>query len=275
MTLTALSSVSKRSPRKIRRERRYRVLHAAVVAKKLHLRTSSDGKYAGASASMIEPQLTGSSAIGIGHVNRGSRHMRRRSIWGLIAVTGAFAVTASATWALEEAKDEKDRLKACEASLCQLVSKKGATKGDFTCSLQKTWAKEKIVEGAKATQVSWSFGDARCKLDLRLSRADVLAALGPGQQTFQFPEHTINCEIERDKEVTPVSVKLAPKVVFKDGQATTVWINLGAVEGPSGVKAVVSTVAKIQDSVGLFQKAMIKAINAQLGEKCAKLAAGG
>lgn len=200
--------------------------------------------------------------------------MRRRSFWGISAVAAVLVATGGASLALDEGKDEKDRLKACEASLCQLVSKKGATTGDFTCSLQKTWAKEKIVEGARASQVSWSFGDARCKVDLKLPRAEVLAALGPGQQTLQFPEHTINCEIERDKEITPVAVKLSPKIAFKDGQAQTVWVNLGQVDGPSGVKAVVTTVAKIQDGIGLFHKVMIKAINEQIGNKCEKLAAG-
>ena len=197
-----------------------------------------------------------------------------RSVSGICAVTVALASMAGASLALEEDKGEKDRLKACEASLCQLVAQKGGTTGDFTCSLQKTWAKDKIVEGARATQVSWSFGDARCKVDLKLPRAEVLAALGPGQQTLQFPEHTINCEIERDKEVTPVTVKLAPKIAFKDGQAQTVWVNLGQVDGPSAVKAVVTTVAKIQDGIGLFHKVMIKAINDQIGSKCEKLAAG-
>ncbi len=145
--------------------------------------------------------------------------MGRRSFWGISAVAVAFVATAGASLALDEGKDEKDRLKACEASLCQLVAKKGGTTGDFTCSLQKTWAKDKIVEGARASQVSWSFGDARCKVDLKLPQAEVLAALGPGQQTLQFPEHTINCEIERDKEITPVTVKLSPKIAFKDGQS--------------------------------------------------------
>ena len=193
----------------------------------------------------------------------------------IVTVTGLLLLTAGTASALEEAKDEKDKLKACEARLCEMVKKKQPASGDFACSLQKTWAKEKIVEGAQAGSVSWSFGDARCIVDVKLPRADAIAALGSGPQTLQFPEHTVKCEIERDGAITPVTAKLAPKIEFKDGIAQKAWVNLKDVEGPTAIKGLVSTVATIQDGIGIFHKAMIKAINDQIGKKCDKIAAGG
>lgn len=200
---------------------------------------------------------------------------RSSRIVRIAAVIGVSVFASNSAFALEEGKDEKDRLKACEARLCEMVKKKQPATGDFACSLQKTWAKDKIAEGARAGSVSWSFGDARCNVEVKLPRADALAALGPGTQTLQFPEHAVKCEIERDGAITPVTAKLAPKIEFKDGVAQKAWVNLKDVDGPTAIKGLVSTVATIQDGIGIFHKAMIKAINEQIGKKCEKLAAGG
>jgi hypothetical protein len=200
-----------------------------------------------------------------------------RGSWAVVAAAGAFTLgicLAGAGAALVEGKDEKHRLKACEASLCQLVARKAPATGDFTCSLQKTWVKEKIEEGASAGRVSWGFGDARCKVDVKVPRAQMIDALKAADYTLQLPEHTVTCEIEREKELTPVRLRFAPKIIFKNGAAKTAWINLKDVDGPSTIKGLALTVAKLQDGVGLFHKNLIKAINDQIGSKCAKLAAG-
>ena len=43
----------------------------------------------------------------------------------MASIAAILAVAAGSAFALEEAKDEKDKLKACEASLCELVKKSG------------------------------------------------------------------------------------------------------------------------------------------------------
>lgn len=201
-----------------------------------------------------------------------------RSIAMLGAGLAVMAVLATGTGralALEEAKDEKDKLKACEVSLCSLVTKKAPSAGDFTCSLSKTWSKDKVKEGAAAGKVSWGFGDARCSVDMKLPRAGMVDALKNAESTLQFPEHTVTCLIEREKDVTHVNLKLAPKIVFKNGKAVTAWVNLKDVEGPSTMRGLALSVAKLEDGLGIFHKSLIKAINHQLLEKCPKVAAGG
>ena len=177
--------------------------------------------------------------------------------------------------AFEERKNEKEQLKTCEVSLCNLVTRKAPSEGDLSCPLSRTWAKDHIKEGSASGKVSWSFGDARCSVDLKVSRATVIDALKAPDAMFHLPEHVVAGEVEREHDVTPVKLKLAPKLHFKDGRVVGAWINLREVEGPSTMKGLAFTVAKLEDKVGIFHKALLKAINHQLLEKCPKVSAGG
>ena len=204
-------------------------------------------------------------------LDRGHRHFWR----GIAGIAGFSCVLGSAAWAFEEMKDEKDKLKACEVSLCSLVTKKAPADGDLACHLSKTWAKDKIKAGSASGKISWGFGDARCSVDLKLPRTAAIDSLKAGNTMLQFPEHVVTCEIEREKEVTLVKLKLAPKIAFKDGKAVTAWVNLKEVDGPTTMKGLAFTVAKLEDGVGVFHKSLIGAINHQLFDKCPKIAAGG
>jgi hypothetical protein len=200
-------------------------------------------------------------------------HSSGRRLW---LFAGATAVgLAMPAMALEEKKDEKEKLKACEARLCSVVTRKVPLSGDLTCALSKTWAKDKIKEGSAPSSVQWVFGDARCTLDLKIPNADIVAAMKNPEHTLQLPKHAVQCEVEREGEVTPIKLTLEPKVTFKAGKADKVWINMKEVEGPTAVKALATAAAALEDSVGLFQGPLIKAINKLLGEQCPKIAAGG
>ncbi len=182
----------------------------------------------------------------------------------------AFMIAPAA--ALEEQKDEKAKIKACEASLCSLVVKRTPKDGAFACKLTKTWAKSAIKKGSASGRISWGFGDARCSVELKLSRAQMIAALATPAATLQFPEHVVSCDIEREGSVSPVKLRLAPKVEFKNGKATKAWVNLKHVEGPTALKGLAFTVAKLEDGIGIFHKPLIKALNKQLHEKCPTVA---
>ena len=180
----------------------------------------------------------------------------------------------TATHAMEEKKNEKDQRKQCERSICELVVKKAPATGDVSCPLTKTWARKSIKDTSEARQVAWSFGDASCHVDLKLPRSLVVAALGEGEVKLELPLHTVKCEIEREKEVTPVLLTFGPKVLFKNGKAKRVWINLKSVDGPTVIKGLATTVAKLEDSVGVFQKDLLKLINTFVRERCPAVVAG-
>ena len=64
---------------------------------------------------------------------------------------------------------EKENLKKCELSICELVVKKQADGDNIACDLTKTWGAEELKKGASQGNITWNFGDARChtKIDMK------------------------------------------------------------------------------------------------------------
>ncbi len=189
--------------------------------------------------------------------------------WAAVAVLGV-----PPTHALEQQTNEKEVLKACERRLCDILVNKVATGDDLACPLAKTWAQEKIKSGVEKRRLSWAFGDARCSVDLSAKRDLILGAVTKPEHALELPPHQVKCEVERDSEVTPINITLAPKVTFKNGKAEKAWLNVTAIEGPAVVKGAIWTVAQIEDSVGLFHSEMISEINDLIEKKCPKTVAG-
>ncbi len=200
--------------------------------------------------------------------------MHFRSV-AIRTLTGAVVLLTSngAVFALEVPKGEKEALKKCEKSLCDLVVKKAPATGDFTCGISKTWAKSDLKEGSAAGRLSWGYGDARCTINLKLARAVIVAAVKDAKTTVQFPDHTVTCLIEGDKEPSNVTAILAPKAVFEGGRVKKIWVNLKKVEGPSMIKGLALTAAKLEDKLGIFHKPLVKAVNKLLGERCPRVVA--
>jgi hypothetical protein len=186
---------------------------------------------------------------------------------GLAAMAGALSVTPAAM-ALEEERGEKAAIADCDKRLCAiLLQKKNPSGGDLRCALTKTWARSKIKE-AEGTKLSWGFGDARCSVDLTLSREKMIAVMDGGKGTYRVAPHTANCVVEQDGKLQKVTAVLAPKIVFRNGRADKIWINLKKVEGPSSITFTVETAARLADTFGLFHRRMIKSINRYVERHC-------
>lgn len=183
-------------------------------------------------------------------------------------LAGLMVLAPMPAGALDEKANEKELLKACEQSMCEIIVKKDAGGGDLKCQLGKTWAKSKIKDGIEKKKISWTFGDARCAIDLAVSRAAMLEALKNPNGSLEIPKHTIKCEVERENEVTPINVSLAPKITFKDGKAQKAWLNVSDIEAPAVVKGAIWTAAKVEDTFGLFHGEMIEEINEFVLQKC-------
>lgn len=172
--------------------------------------------------------------------------------------------------ALDEKADEKEKAKACEQQLCQIILKKEAAGADLKCDIGKTWAKKTIEGGVEKKKISWGFGDARCGVSLGVPRAAIVDALTKPAKAMEFPKHTVKCEVEREKEVVPINITMAPKIEFKDGKAQKAWLNVSEIEAPAVVKGAIWTAAKLEDTLGVFHSEMISEINEFVTEKCAK-----
>ncbi len=190
----------------------------------------------------------------------------------LAAASGAamLLLTTVPALALEVPADEKDKLKACEKDICAIILKKEATGADLACALSKTWAKDTIKEGIEAKSIDWSLGDARCSVDLSVKREILLKALTEPTYELVIPEHKISCAVEREGEVTDIELSLAPKLSFEAGKAMSASLGIGNIEAPSVLKGAIWTVAKLEETFGLFQGQLVSEINEFVLEKCQK-----
>ena len=187
-----------------------------------------------------------------------------------LAMSGSIAGGALA---LEEAKDEKERLEACERDLCGILVKRAATGGDLKCNLQKTWAGTKIKQGVEEKKLIRTLGDLRCAVKLEAKQQELVDALTKPQFELKLATHTVRCEVEREKEVTQVSVALTPRFQFKDGKAAKVWLGLGEVQAPAVVNGAICTAAQLEDTFGVVHSDLVKEINRFVYERCPKRAA--
>lgn len=174
------------------------------------------------------------------------------------------------TQALERTKNEREVLKACEKRLCEIIVKKDTAGDDLLCPLSKTWAQASIKGGVEKRSLSWAFGDARCSVDLNAKRDTIVGAVTKPEHALELSPHEVKCEVEREGEITPINVTLAPKVSFKNGKAEKAWLNVSSIEAPAVVKGAIWTAAQLEDTFGLFHSEMISEINEFIEEKCPK-----
>lgn len=184
----------------------------------------------------------------------------------LLLATGQFAKDVSA---LEVQPNEKAHLKACERDVCSMIVSRKKSGADVSCAISKTWA-ERDLKSGESKGLSWFFGDARCDLNLRLNRAQVVGALTQKKFKLVIPMHTVNCVVERNGKLEPVTIRLSPKIKFKKGKAKKAYIRLRGVSGPSDIKSTIETAATLEDKLGIFHRPLIKAINKFIHKQCPK-----
>jgi hypothetical protein len=190
------------------------------------------------------------------------------SLAGFGALT-AVAICAPAALSLDEQKGEVAAIKECDKRLCTILLEKNPKGPDLKCALTKTWDRSKIKQ-ADSQQVSWGFGDARCSVDIDLSREALVTAMTADRITVRMPRHKANCLVEQDGKPEKVTAVLAPKIEFRNGKAEKIWIRLKDVDGPASVVLTVKTAAQLADTLGLFHRRMIKGINRYIERHCPK-----
>jgi hypothetical protein len=148
-----------------------------------------------------------------------------------------------------------------------MLLQKNPKGADLTCALTKTWAKS-TIKSAEARTVKWSFGDARCSVQVKMPRQTLVSAMTDKEFKLFVTPHTAHCVVERNGKAEPVTATVAPKIVFKDGKAEKVWINLVDIKGPSDIADTLRFVARLEDTTGIFHRSMIKSINRFIYKHC-------
>jgi hypothetical protein len=131
-----------------------------------------------------------------------------------------------------------------------------------------------MKEGS-AKKLRWSFGAAKCEVDLKVPRDMIVGALSAEEIKVTLPTHTVDCEVERENSVDKAQITLAPIIEFKNGKARKIWVNVIDIKAPGVIKGVVWSAAQLEDSLGIFHRRMIKSVNKFLTEQCPKVVAGG
>ena len=124
---------------------------------------------------------------------RRARRMRQSALPLCGLAMGVSAL--SCAHALEEQAGEKKALDACDRKLCTMLVEKNAAGEDLKCNLTKTWGKA-AIKSAETQATKWGFGDARCTVQLNLSRAELVAALTAPDYKLKAAPHTVDCLIE-------------------------------------------------------------------------------
>lgn len=195
----------------------------------------------------------------------GLGEMTRLVLVGLAATVSL----AGPARALEPQKGEWGTIKRCEKSVCDIILNKEPKGDNPDCNIVKTWSRSTIKQG-ESKSVSWGFGDTRCQANLQVSRTQMIAALTQPKYTLRVPTQTVKCVIEQDGELKPITAKAAPKLKFKDGKADKIWINLEKIDGPENVTGTISTIAAMEDKLGIFHGSLIKSVNKFIYKRCAQ-----
>jgi hypothetical protein len=200
----------------------------------------------------------------------GARWKAAARLFGAVMAVALICPFASSpARALEPAPGERAALDACRRQLCETVRKRAEKGKDYSCRLSRTWTRDAIAEGAKKSMMNWALGDARCTVSVDLPRTELAKALGEPRHKIEAAEHRIECVIERDGKLEPVTAVIAPRLEFKDGQARKAWIGLKSIDAPSEIKALVRSMVQLHDKVGLFHSGTIKAVNKLVHRTCA------
>ena len=190
---------------------------------------------------------------------------------GLIGKIAGFALlTAAPALALETPADDKDKMKACEKQLCLIVLNKEPAGDDLKCSIGRTWEQSQIVDGVKEKKISWTFGDARCTVDINLKRQAIVDAMTKPAYDLVADKHTFKCKVERTEGITDVNVEAAPKMSFKDGKVEKILLNVTNIDAPTLIGTAIRTAATLEDYFGLFHSEMVKETNKLIVERCTK-----
>ncbi len=189
------------------------------------------------------------------------------SVWatGLILWAGASALSAQQT---NPPATEDERLRQCDRDLCGIVNAPAARGGDLKCDISQTWYKEDIVKAVEKGRMGWPFGDARCSMQVSVSRALLNPAMTEASYKLKAPPQPVRCEVDTEGGRHEIMAKMAPEIAFKSGKATSVSLGVQNIEGNAIVRNVVWAAWKLEATFGFFEDDLLKEVNDYIRDHC-------
>lgn len=167
---------------------------------------------------------------------------------------------------------EKEARKACKIEICSILWGKKAEGGDVDCHVVKTWPKADLDKMIQKAKVSWPWGNTQCNSDIKLSRAELVAAMTKPEHTVEISDQGVSCTITReDGEPYNFSIVLSPKISFKDGKAVNAELRWGDLEAPSVAKAVLWPATALDNQLNVLNGEIVKMVNTFVADKCAEV----
>ena len=183
--------------------------------------------------------------------------MKSIQTFAVLVASAGFLV--SGTLLAQADPSEKEKLKQCELSICELIVKKNADGGNISCDLTKTWGAKELKKGASQGKLKWSWGDAKCHTKVDLPRGPIIKALNDPSADVKLAPTAVECTIG-GSEKSEVSFTLAPSLHFEKGAVTKAQLGIDNIKG-SFMKRMVLKSAQLMDKSKLLNGVMAKEVN--------------
>jgi hypothetical protein len=168
----------------------------------------------------------------------------------------------------EDERRERETRRVCAVAVCSTLHNRKPDTGNVTCSIEKTWRKEKLDKIMARGKITWPWGDARCMGDMRLDRAVLIKGMTEPEFEAQFDKHDISCQLDAGTEKYEVKLQIAPKVTFSRGKAVKAKLNWGKIEAPKLAKTALWSATAADNSFGVLQRVVVDDINEFIQTKC-------
>jgi hypothetical protein len=162
---------------------------------------------------------------------------------------------------------ERDGRKACKIEICRAFRAR-ASGDDSACNITKSWRKEQLDRLIKKARVSWPWGNVVCKADIRLKRDALIQSMTAPSYELALDQHTVACQVAREKEPADIKFSFSPKVSFENGVAKKAILNWGKIEAPTLVKGAMWTATATDNTFNVLESTLVEDINDFITTKC-------
>jgi hypothetical protein len=168
----------------------------------------------------------------------------------------------------EEERGERATRTACAVAVCSTLHNHKPDTGQVSCAVTKTWRKEVLDKILSQAKLSWPWGYARCKTDLKLERSMLVKAMLDAEGEVRLDPHDISCEIEGETEKYDIKLQISPKVTFKQGKAVKASLNWGKIVAPTLTKSALWSATAADNTFGILQNAVVEDVNRFIETRC-------